>query len=450
MKKISLAILASIGMGLLLGAIHISLATNGIIKDKVYKFNNFVSIFDASRDKLNIASKSIMENLNQRQDSSFIDKNKKDIQSLYSKDKINIVDAVILQTLANLYENSPHLINKEHFNEINFLSVSSNTLFYRIIPTQYSTYKNALPCETSDYCALLYYNSKLSNMTYTYDILEDPSGNVSFTMSMPLINRDVNIGSLILDIPVEHIFAEHTFVTKEYYNGKNIYSFADSDFPILQYEGDFRIDAKNAIRIKISYIDIWLSKSYLFVQYSCMVFFILFLLLKKVELDRLTRNIVAGKDSFYHAQFNRLSEDVAVYDYEITESRHLQDVVKANEENSLILVKYDLNEAKQRNVVPLAHTHMVNVIGSFIRATDYLIKNSDHEDELIVLLPRCSTENAVKVVNKVLYRLSDDTFSDHKLKIRASRIISNIQDTTTIDSVINIAQDEIFKTTGEK
>ncbi|WP_165311099.1 hypothetical protein [Vibrio ziniensis] len=445
MKRISLAILASIGLGLILGALHISFATNSIISDKVYRFNNFISVFDASREKLNIVSKNILSNLAQDKDGAFIRDNNKDLKDLYVKGKINIVDATILQTISDLYDNNPRLINEEYNKELNYLSVVNGTLFYRIKPTNYLTFKNSIQCELSDYCALLYYNSKLSSVTYNYDILEDPSGSTNFTISRPIIKDGVNLGSLILDIPVSNIFNQHTFMNKEYYNGKNVYSFSSSDLPILQYQGDFYIDTKNIIRIKISYVDIWVSHSYLFVQYSALVFFILFLLLKKIELNRLTRNIVAGKESFYDTEFNKLCDDVAVYSYEITESRHLEDVIKANAENSLILVKYDLEEAKQRNVVPMAHAHMVAIIGSFIRASDYLIRNSNSDNELIILLPKCSTENAVKVLNKVLFRLGDDMYSEHELKLRASRIISNIQSSANIDSIVSIAQDEISK-----
>jgi len=449
MKKISLAIVASLFLGLLLGAMHISLATNHIIQDKIYKFNNFISVFDASREKLSIVSKSIKNNLSLIADESFANESNKDILSLYNTNTINLSDTIVLQTIADLYNNYPHLINKEYVNAVSYLSLSNNTLFYRIEPNNYSTFSNTIPCGTSDYCALLYYNSKLANGTYTYDVLEDPSGNASFTLSMPISKGNKNLGSLIYDIPIDDMFSENTFIRKEYENGKNIYSFSNSDLPILQYQGDFRIDANNVIRIKVSYVKIWTSKSYIFAQYSAFVFFILYLVFKKIELDRLTKNIIAGKESFYHSQFNKLHEDIAVYDYTITESRHLKDVIKANSENALILIKYNLDEAKEHNIIPMAHAHMVEIIGSFIRSTDYLIRDTDKEDELVVLLPRCSTTNATKVYNKIAYQLGAETYSDKNLKLQAVKIISNIQNSDNVDDILEIDRNEILKGSDE-
>lgn len=448
MKKILLTILVSLCLGTLLSAIHISFATKHIINDKKYSFENFISVFDSARDRLNIVSKSVMASLSVKHDADTI--KTKDILDLYNNERISIVDATVLQTLTNIVEESPNLIKDEYVNDLSYLSLNNNTLFYRIKPVNRSSFKNAIACQTSDYCALLYYNAKLPNINYTYDILQDPSGNVAMTLTRPLTKDETNIGSLILDIPVANIFNAHTYINKEYYNGKNVYSFSDSDIPVLQFHQDYPVDAKTIVRLKVSYLNVWFSKSYLIIQYSSLIFFILFLILKKRELDRLTRNIVEGKESFYDAQFNKLVDDIAVYNYDITESRHLEEVVKTNAENSLILVKYNLDEAKTFNVVPQAHSHIIEVIGSFIRGSDYIIKNTKFEDELIILLPKCSTENATRVLNKILYKLSEEAYSGHELKLKATRLISNIQDTVSIDSVVAIAQDEIFKIGGER
>lgn len=450
MKKILLTLLASICLGLVLSAIHISFATKHIINDRIHSFSNFISVFDATRERLNIVSKNIMENLSHEQDSSKYKNLKKDAAILYRDNKIDATDRNVLSTLTHLFESSPEYLKSDYFNGLNYLSINNNLLFFRIAPNHYQTFKRSIRCSSSDYCALLYYNVSQQSSTYTYDILQDPTGDISLTLTVPIIQDNNTVGSLISDIPVTHIFNSQTFINKEYDKGKNIYSFSDSDIPVLQYHQDFSIDNKNILRLKISYLEIWLSRSFLIFQYSSLIFFILFLFLKKKELDRITKNMTKGKDGFYDPQFNSLHSDVDVYNYQITESRHLEDVVKSNQDNSLILIKYDLQEAIQLNAVTDAHSHIIKIIGSLIRSTDYLIKESHIQNELIILLPKCSTENATRVLNKVLYRLNEEPFSSHRLKLKATRLISNIQDITSIDSVIAIAKDEIFKMGTEK
>lgn len=449
MKKTLLTLLTSICLGIVLSAVHISFTTKNIINDRIYAFSNFVSVFDASRERLSLVSKSVMENLSTKQDASITKRTKKDVNALYRDNKIDQTDRNVLSTLTHLFQSSPTLINNDYFKELSYLSVNNNLLFYRITPNEHQTYQKSIECNLSDYCALLYYNASQANASYTYDILQEPSGNIALTLTVPIVKDEKTVGSLISDIPVGNVFNQQTFIEKEYYNGKNVYSFADSDIPVLQYHKDFNIDVTNILRLKVSYLKIWLSNSSLLFQYSGLVFLILYLRLKKIEQERITQNITQGKEGFIDAQFNNFHSDIPVYNYQITESRHLKDVVTSNKENSLILIKYNLEQATQLNVVQQAHSHIVEVIGSFIRASDYLIRENSAKDELIILLPKCSTENATRVLNKVFYRLNDEAYSTHSLKLKATRLISNIQDTSSIDDAISMAKDEIFKISSD-
>ncbi len=439
MKKILLTILVSLCLGLLLNALHLAVITNGLIKEKVYEFNNFISVFDASRDKLNLTANYIQTELNNGQDISIMDSQNRDVKYLFENNRININDATAIDTLSKLFNNAPQFVNNQYNNSLSYLSFNSKSIFYSIKPTGRNTFKEEIKCQTSDYCAFLFGSSKSSQTDYTYDIFDNYQANgVTFTLTSPIMNNDEQIGSLILDILVNEIFDTPVFVEKKYDNGKNIYVFSDSKNPLFNYHEDYVIDKKNNLRLKISYLNIWFSKTYLTLVYAIVIFCTMFMIINKRDFDKLTKNMVERKESFY-------DEGTKTYQYEIINTRHLEDVVNSNDVNSLILIKYDLEEAKKNNAQLVAQKFIVDTVSSFIRGSDYLIKNPKFEDELVMLLPKCSTENATKILNKVFYNLNEETYSDRKLKLRAKRVIFNLQDTKNIDNLLSIAQKEAFK-----
>ncbi len=439
MKKILLTILVSLCLGLLLNALHLAVITNGLIKEKVYGFNNFISVFDASRDKLNLTANYIQTELNSGKDISIMDGQNRDVKYLFENNRININDVTTIDTLSKLFNNAPQFVNSRYNNSLSYLSFNSKSIFYSVKPTGRNTFKEEIKCQTSDYCAFLFGNSKSSQTDYTYDIFDNYQANgVTLTLTSPIMNNDEQIGSLILDILVNEIFDTPVFVEKKYDNGKNIYVFSDSKNPLFNYHEDYAIDKNNNLRLKVSYLNIWFSQAYLTFVYAIVIFCIMFMIINKRDFDKLTKNMVERKESFY-------DEGTNTYQYEITATRHLEDVVNSNDVNSLILIKYDLEEAKENNAQLVAQKFIVDTVSSFIRGSDYLIKNPKFEDELIMLLPKCSTENATKILNKVFYNFNESTYSDKNLKLKATRVIVNLQDTKNIDNLLSIAQKEVEK-----
>ncbi|WP_146029101.1 hypothetical protein [Vibrio diazotrophicus] len=444
MKKILLTVLVSLCLGILLNALHLAVITNGLVKQKIHDFNNFISVFDAARDKLHITASNIQSELSKEQDASIVEKQNRDVKYLFNDNTIDLNDVRTLDTLTQLYNSAPEFVNSRYVNALSYLSFHSKSIFYSVKPTGRSTYKEEIKCSTSEYCSFLYDNSKSSTGAYTYDIFENTqAGGITLTLSTAITHNGEKTGSLVLDIPVNEAFNTKVLIEKKYENGKNIYVFSTTKNPLFNYHENYNIDQKNILRLKVSYLELWLSKAYLTVVYSLIIFCIIFMIINKRDFDKMTMNMVERKEAFY-------DEGTKTYRFEITKTRHLEDVVNGNEVNSLILIKYDLDEAKEHNAHLVAQKFMVDTVSSFIRASDYLIKNPKHEDELIMLLPKCSTENATKILNKVFYNLNEETYSDKKLKLKATRVIANLQNTASIDNLLSIAQKEVIKEGNER
>ncbi|NIY92644.1 hypothetical protein, partial [Vibrio diazotrophicus] len=269
MKKILLTVLVSLCLGLLLNALHLTVITDGLVKQKIHDFNNFISVFDAARDKLHITASNIQSELSKEQDASIVEKKNRDVKYLFDDNNIDLTDVITLDTLTQLYNSAPEFVNSQYVNALSYLSFNSKSIFYSVKPTGRSTYKEEIKCSTSEYCSFLYDNSKSSTGTYTYDIFENTkAGGITLTLSTAITHNGEKTGSLILDIPVKEAFNTKVLIEKKYENGKNIYVFSTTKNPLFNYHENYNIDPKNILRLKVSYLELWFSKAYLTVVYS--------------------------------------------------------------------------------------------------------------------------------------------------------------------------------------
>ncbi len=439
-NKYSISLLVGVLAGVLLTATHLAVTTGSLVKDKYQYFDHFISAFDMARDKLKMSVEGVHQQLN-HDVSAFTIERPADLEQLYINKGINDVDMITLTTLSKFYESNFSYIDNVHNMGLSYLSFDSEALFYGIGAKEEKSFKEQIKCKESNYCLFLYENSQRGFKGYTYDMFASATDNTTtFSVSAPITNNGERVGSLILDIPVDKLFDEKVYFNKQYNNGKNIYTISTSSSSFLKVSQDYTIDNVNTLRVEVSYLDIWLGKSGLILLYGFIAFCLMLLSLNKKEYVALVEDVKEKAKSPQETFYDDIQK---TYSANILSSEYLKEIVNRHENNTLILVKYDLEQAREYDVVTQADSHIVYILSSFVRSTDFIIRYS--EDELLILLPKCSTENATKIVHKMFFNLGEQTYSDRKLKVKAHRVISSLESTAVIDRVIGISQQEIIK-----
>ncbi len=444
-NKYSVSLLVGVLAGIVLTAAHLTLTTGSLIKDKYQYFDRFISVFDMARDKLKMSTEGVHQQF-ARDLNTFSIERDVDLNQLYMDKKINDADMITLATLAKFYEPKFSYIAKVNNMGLSYLSFNAEELFYGVNLKEDKSFKEQIKCSESNYCLFLYENSQRGFKGYTYDMFENAAEKTAiFTISAPVINRGERIGSLILDMPVNKFFDEQVYFNKTYATGKNIYTISSSSIPFLNTHKDYVIDNVNVLRVQVSYLQVWLSKIGLFLLYTVIAFCLMLLSLNKKEYIALVEDVKEKAKSPQETFYDDMKK---TYCSSILASEYLKEIVNRYEHNSLILVKYDVEEAKANEILNQADQHIVYILNSFVRSTDFIIRYS--EDELLILLPKCSTENATKIVHKMFFNLGEQTYSEMQLKVKAYRVISSLESTAVIDRVIGISQQEIAKEIAEE
>ncbi|SDG81176.1 hypothetical protein SAMN04488136_10347 [Vibrio xiamenensis] len=435
MKKVAITALISLFFGFLIHCAYIILNSNDLTNKELKDFNSFISVFELSNQKLFLTTQQLETSLIQKP--VMLEQTSTALTPLLNEQKITAQDATMLNSLFALSQYSAQFFTHRLYGEMSLHSSLSNTLFSHFGFSLGKPNFEYRRCDTTVLCSEI--PKALGQASHLYHSLIMRQHQPSLITVAAIEHQQQKVAQLMLEIPLQAFFTQPIVAVPSRSSNKVGVNIFLTSHQSLNYVKEVAINERFTLRAHISYLDIWRQNGYLALLYACAIFIALSAINLAKSQAKATRVEILEQDWFE-------DESQQIYNSQFLKSAMLTRIINNDVEDSAILVRYGHEQitAKYGQAIAQdAYNHLITQIKAFIRNSDYLIdlKNG----ELLIYLPKCSTDNADKVLKKIFYNLREERYSSEELQLKAFYFALSCKAGDKIQHILELARREIAK-----
>ncbi len=327
------------------------------------------------------------------------------------------------------------LIQEERPYQVHLYSVNSGRFYPNIQSDSKDGHASrVLDCAQTTQCRNTYHIEEKSR----YFVFNGLKGATNFRINTPIYVDEQLVAKLLIDMPL-HAYLDAGFMLVEEF-GRRMTHFiiSDNNSTALTVHQEYPLSDDAVIQVRTSYVYMLTSHIGSILLTSILLFLaaISALLYKQTIQQRQAMN---PRETFF-------DNNTGTYFSSVLKSDYFLDTVQEHEHNTLVYLQYDADKVKKEHgseYIAIAFQHFVHVVNQFIRSTDFLIQVDGKQNQLMVVLPKCSIDNAKKVMAKMFYNFDREVFSDKNIVLNAAWTAAEFGQQQEFSQAIKEAKEQI-------
>ncbi len=440
MKKVAITAIISLFFGFLIHCVTLIMNHQELSAQQLKDFDSFIAGFELSNHKLLLTAQRLEASLDQ---AAAAKKNPPTrsvtalLRDQISAPNLTTHDATLLSSLLALSQYSPAFLSHPRYGELSLYSLFSDTLFSHFGAAHGKPSFESRRCDTTPLCSDI--PKATGQAAHAYHRLVMRQKQPILITVATIDHQQHKVAQLLLDMPLQSWFAKPMFAVQSASGKRLMVDIFLTTHSSFSYVKQVDVNPEFAFRAHLSYLDIWWQSASLSGLYASLIFITLMAAQLTTSRASATRIEMLEHDWF-------ADETQQIYNARFLKSQKLSRMINNDVEDSTILVRYghqQLVEKYGETVALAAYQHLVTQIKAFIRNSDYLIdlKNG----ELLIYLPKCTTDNADKVLKKIFYNLREERYSDQQLPLKAFYFALSCKAGDNIQHILELARREIAK-----